>query len=145
MKGVLITFCVLLLAVAMLYMTATIAMYSSQIKGTPTEMSAFERMNMEYDTVSYGINRILANEKVNITIHGRNITFESNLTNSNRYNIDIGRFRQFVTGFSSTNLSVNLTGMEQPAVFLKPHNTVIEYSTGKINFEPENNSLSSGK
>src|SRR3989339_305608 len=68
MKGVLITFCVLLLAVAMLYMTATIAMYSSQIKGTPTEMSAFERMNMEYDTVSYGINRILANEKVNISI-----------------------------------------------------------------------------
>lgn len=144
MRGILLTLCVLLLAAAMLYLITTISLYSSNLKSTPSELSAFESMNMQYDSVAYGINQILAHEKVNVTTQSTNLSFQSNLTTSNNYYRDLSRFKQFVVGEASVNTSINLTGIQEPRMYIQPHNIIVNYGIGSVNFDPENSTASSG-
>lgn len=143
-KGVLLTISILVIASSFLFLLTHISLYSNSMKDATASLSNFEKINMQFDSASYGIKQILLTESMNISAEGTNISFSKNLSIATNYKYDLSNFRQFIEAYSSVNTTIDISEALSPKLYIGPQNIVIDHQNGKINFTPENTVQSAG-
>lgn len=141
-KGMLFTISVLLLASSFLYFVNSISSYTNSLRLSTTTMADAENINMQYDSLAYGIEKIAKEETINITFQGTNISFVENIDVSNQYPTDLSRFVNFTYLFGVINHSVNISEAQNPKLTILPQNIEINHVENNITFTPENTSSS---
>lgn len=148
-KGMM-TLSALLIASALLFLVAAVSLYSNSLKSNLIPLSDLEKINAQYDAISYGASRILIIEAVNITRQGKNITFEENLTLPSGYAEDMARFKQFaenntLLGRGNLNATINITQADNPWMYILPQNIGVNHpANNRVVFTPQNTAQSAG-
>ncbi len=146
-KGIIFTVSTVLLATAFLYLLASISMYSDLLKDANTGMIQIEKVNMQFDTQSYGMEKLVREMISNVSWTGANISFEGNLSSAGNgeYYAAVSRFGQFTEAFGLVDSSINITEARRPVLYICPQNITIGHLPGKVGFYPLDNNQSAGE
>ncbi len=143
-KGALMSLSMALLIIALLFLLLSIALYNNSLRAVGTELSKFERVNMQFDTAAYGVKQIVSIDAVNVTAVGNNITFQENFSNMINYPIDLSRFKSFVEAYALVNVSINISEASLPVIYIQPQSIIVNHTLGRMSIIPQNTASSSG-
>jgi hypothetical protein len=146
-KGIVFTVSILLLASAFLYLLSSISMYSDALRDANTNIIQLEKVNMQFDTESYGMGKLLREVMANVSWEGANVSFTGNYSSAGNgeYYAAVERFGQFTEAFGLVDSSINLSEARRPLMHMDPQNITIGHLPGKVGFYPEDSNGSAGE
>lgn len=146
-RGIVFTVSTVLLASAFLYLLASISMYSDSAARGNTRIIEVEKVNMQFDTASYGMERLLTHMIANVSWEGTNVSFEENLSSAGNgeYYAAVSRFGQFLEAFGLVDSSINITEARRPAMLIYPQNITVDHFANSVRFTPVDSGGSAGE
>ncbi|MBN2122327.1 hypothetical protein JW721_04725 [Candidatus Micrarchaeota archaeon] len=146
-KGIVSTVSTVLLATAFLYLLSFTSSYSDSVKDANSRIMHLEKLNMQFDTESYGMQRLVESLVSEISWEGENVSFSGNMSSAGNgeYYAAVARFSQFSRAFGLVDSTIDLSEARMPILHIRPQNITVRYLPGKVGFYPQNGSGSSGK
>jgi hypothetical protein len=146
-KGIVSTVSTVLLATAFLYMLSFTSSYSDSMKDANSRIMHLEKVGMQFDTESYGMQRLVDSLVSGISWEGANVSFSGNISSAGNgeYYAAVARFSQFTEAFGLVDSSINLSTARMPILYMSPQNITVRHLPGKVGFYPQNGSHSSGE
>lgn len=148
-RGIL-TIAVMLLGSALLALMLSISMYANSLSIANRGLALMQEASEKVDAASYGMQRILENEGVNVTYtkagNATNVSFSLDTQKFMGYSTDVERFADFAQAQPGANLSINVSEAKWPKFTLVPQGISVDFGTGgQAAFSPNAGQESAGR
>ncbi|VVB73432.1 Uncharacterised protein [uncultured archaeon] len=142
-RGIFMSLSVFLMFSALLLLAYNLSVANTRNSDTLTAQAALDRVTGQYDAVMHGLSQ-LPNATLNYTVNGTSLFMLTEYMPTQFLNSSNGNFtalKSFLEGYSSINVSVNLSNALPNPLLIDPQNmTVTQTSNTSLMFQPSDNS-----